>query len=93
MNTQTKISLMPNGSVELQAEDPLTGESIRRVFYIRASNGYVRETDAHGAHRQVCRKLKRTGNTLIAADSDDLVKVIRREWISYRLAARRELNR
>lgn len=89
--TRTTISKTAHNEVTLSAIDPFSGEESVRVFWLNGS--YVREGKSHFANDpQVCAGLSYRGNTLMAVDGDDLLRVIRREWQAYRKAAKQDLR-
>lgn len=82
---KTAITKTAANEVTLSAIDPITGEAINWVFWTPTNGGYVRKGENHtGDDKQVCKGLDNRGDTLTAADGDDLLTVIRREWAAYR---------
>lgn len=80
---RTSIKITAHNEVTLKAVDRDTGEQISRVFWI--GGRYVREgLDHSGSDPQVCEGLSHRGYTLEAANADELLSVIRREWAAYR---------
>lgn len=76
---RTTIKQTAATEVTLNAEHPMTGEEITRVFWVPTNGGYVREGDT-----QVCEGLSDRGYTLEATDGADLLAVIRAEWAKFR---------
>lgn len=86
--TRTTIRKTSDQTVTLTAADPFTGDPVEREFWIPMSGGYVREGVRHSTDdKQVCVNLSSRGNTLTAADGDDLLRVIRKEWQGLRRLA------
>lgn len=87
--SRTTIIKTGDYEVTLTAVDPSDGENIRWVFWVPRSGGYIREGATHSASdQQVCAGLSDRGPTLDARDGDDLLRVIRREWKTYRREAK-----
>lgn len=87
--TKTTIKLTADNEATLTAVDPLgwDDEPVTWVFWIPINGGYVRLGANHmGDDPQVCRALKRTGETLTARDGAALLATIRREWQARRRA-------
>ena len=70
----TTIRQTSANTVELSYENDM-GEAITREFHAPTGGGYVREGGA-----QVCKGLRRTGDTLEVADTANLLSLIRAEW-------------
>jgi hypothetical protein len=77
---------LSNNYVTLEYDDANTGERTKREFFIGWNGGCVREAARNNG--QVCRGLASTGNTLMARDPDDLLRVIRQEYGAMRRAER-----
>lgn len=80
----TTIRQTSANTVELSYENDM-GEVVTREFHAPTGGGYVREGGA-----QVCKGLRRTGDTLEVSSSADLLHLIRSEWKRAKAAERRE---
>lgn len=81
--TKTTIKATEHNRVELQADDPVSGERVHWTFFCPPGGGYVRR-ETHGRHgtlgEQVCTGLSNRGWTLEVRDPAYLLSLIRREW-------------
>lgn len=66
------------------------GNDIRvtRYFSCPSDGGYIYEYFGHGGRRQVCETLYSRGNTLVARNPEDLLRIIRREYRAMRRVER-----